>query len=431
MSGELAVSESRLAVVPKYSNEQVKLLADTIAKGCDENELKLFLEISKLARLNPFTGQIRPVKRWDSALGREAMVIQTGIDGFRATASRTGDHAGTDDAVFDSETEQFPKWAKVTVYRWSHGEKAPFTATARWSEYVQKKRDGGVNSMWSRMPYLMLAKCAEALALRKAFPDELAGIYTEEEMMQADNPDPDGEGERRQPKPPVSQPTRASEKKTEGQVVSTAISGVIETSKVDKQNDLWVTVPDHLLLIRKDKATAQMVSGVHISVEARKLTHMKIGDYWLVDAVKEVKENIPDGEVVDEDESQESPVDEAEVSQEAPMPAAAAPVVESLKELFDQGKVQTGKQMVENGGTMSKRDQAWRATVGHDPAKHISYKQGNLLFKIQSERQLSEETVHGLLEEEFGVAHRPLIPKDIFGEVLDAFDPDFKFHEKK
>ena len=69
----LAVQEKSLTVAPSYSSEQIKLLADTIAKGCDENELRLFIEIAKLKRLDPFSGQIRPVKRWNSDLGRDAM----------------------------------------------------------------------------------------------------------------------------------------------------------------------------------------------------------------------------------------------------------------------------------------------------------------------------------------------------------------------
>jgi len=113
------------------------------------------------------------------------MVIQTGIDGYRLTAARTRAHAGTDDAIFDSEDEDYPNKATTTVYRFVQGQRVPYTATARWSEYCQENGPG-----WKRMPYLMLAKCSEALALRKAFPAELSGLYTHEEMLQAETAPP-------------------------------------------------------------------------------------------------------------------------------------------------------------------------------------------------------------------------------------------------
>lgn len=129
------------------------------------------------------------------------MTIQTGIDGYRLTAARTGQHAGTDDAVFGPEDDDgHPAWAQVTVYRFlPNGYNASFTATARWDEYRQAKRSGELTGMWSSMPYGQLAKCAESLALRKAFPAELSGVYTREEMAQADVEDADVVDER--PKP--------------------------------------------------------------------------------------------------------------------------------------------------------------------------------------------------------------------------------------
>ena len=128
------------------------------------------------------------------------MTIQTGIDGYRAIAERSGSLAGIDDATYDSEESEHPKKASVTVYRIINGIRCPFTATARWLEYAQiyekdeyidnrktGKKITVLGPMWKKMPYLMLAKCAEALALRKAFPNDLTGLYTNEEMAQADN----------------------------------------------------------------------------------------------------------------------------------------------------------------------------------------------------------------------------------------------------
>jgi len=172
------------------TREQVDLLKDTICKGATDSELALFVHICNRTQLDPFAKQIYAIKRWDSNLRREVMTPQTSIDGYRLTAARTGEHAGTDDAVFDTDTAPNPRWAKVTVYRLVKGQRQPFTATARWDEYVQTTKDHNPTHMWRKMPYGQLAKCAESLALRKAFPAELSGLYTKEEMGQADNEAP-------------------------------------------------------------------------------------------------------------------------------------------------------------------------------------------------------------------------------------------------
>jgi hypothetical protein len=131
----------------------------------------------------------RTSRQYDGTF-KDQMTIQTGIDGYRVVAERSGTLAGIDDSIFDDETKDHPNKASVTVYRMIEGIRVGFTASARWNEYVQTYNRNGqmmVGPMWKKMPYLMLAKCAEALALRKAFPNDLTGIYTNEEMSQADN----------------------------------------------------------------------------------------------------------------------------------------------------------------------------------------------------------------------------------------------------
>lgn len=137
----------------------------------------------QLLHLASTTG-LDPVQRHLYLISRKGKwQIQTGIDGFRAVAGANG-LAGIDDAVFTEDNKGKPKSATVTVYKWGpNGTKAAYTATARWSEY----NAGG--PMWSRMPHTMLGKCAEALALRKAF-SQLSGLYTADEMDQAGEADP-------------------------------------------------------------------------------------------------------------------------------------------------------------------------------------------------------------------------------------------------
>jgi phage recombination protein Bet len=156
------------------SQEQLDLIRNTVARGASNDELKLFLIIANRAGLDPFTRQIHFVKRGGAG------TVQTGIDGYRAIAERSGQLAGIDDAIYDTEEEAHPNKASVTIYRMVDGQQVAFTASARWDEYVPPP---GQDFMWKRMPYFMLGKVAEALALRKAFPNDLSGLYIHEEMQ--------------------------------------------------------------------------------------------------------------------------------------------------------------------------------------------------------------------------------------------------------
>ena len=156
---------------------QVDLIKSQIAKGATDDELKLFLHVADKSGLDPLSRQIYFIKRSGK------MTIQTGIDGFRAVADRTGQYVGSSDPVFE-ENGEIPSKATVTVNKVVGGIVGNFTATARWEEYYPGKSQG---FMWDKMPHTMLGKCAEALALRKAFPAQLSGLYTDNEMDQASN----------------------------------------------------------------------------------------------------------------------------------------------------------------------------------------------------------------------------------------------------
>lgn len=160
--------------------EQRQIIRDTYANGATDQEFSVLIEMAKARNLNPFLGQIWFVQRWDSQKSRMVWACQVSIDGLRAQAERTGNYAGQDEPEFEYEKDGAIKLARVKVYRkdWER----PAVGVAFWSEYAAKKKDGGLTGMWAGKPHVMIAKCAEALALRKAFPQDTQGLYTAEEV---------------------------------------------------------------------------------------------------------------------------------------------------------------------------------------------------------------------------------------------------------
>jgi phage recombination protein Bet len=171
---------------PMFNQEQVNLMTKTVAKGATIDELKLFLYTANKVGLDPLLRQIHFVKRrvkQPDGTYTEVGTIQVGIDGLRAIAERTKQYAGSDDIVYDDESKTNPSKATATVYRIIGGQRVPFTATARWKEFAPT---GKQSFMWAKMPYHMLGKVAEAQALRKAFPQDMSGLYIDEELHKQD-----------------------------------------------------------------------------------------------------------------------------------------------------------------------------------------------------------------------------------------------------
>lgn len=178
-------------------NQLAVLRASGIEDDVTKPELRAFLHECQRRKLDPFTRQIYLLGRWDKQKRRKVYRSQTSIDGFRLIARRAADAShetienedtlwcGPDGKWRDVWLEDEPPAAcKFVVLR--DGKRFP--AVARFSGYVQLNRDGEPMGLWQKMPDNQIAKCAEALALRKAFPEELGSLYTDDELAQADSP---------------------------------------------------------------------------------------------------------------------------------------------------------------------------------------------------------------------------------------------------
>ena len=171
-----------MSTLTLWTPEQTQLISTTIAPGCSTDELRLFAYACQRTGLDPFSKQIYAIKRGGK------MTIQAGIDGLRSIAERTGQLDGSEthwcgeDGVWTDVwlSSKPPAAAKTILHR--KGASHPFVGVARFADY------NAGQGLWSKMPAAMIAKCSEALALRKAFPADLSGVYSTDEMDQAVEP---------------------------------------------------------------------------------------------------------------------------------------------------------------------------------------------------------------------------------------------------
>lgn len=183
--------EPRLPALQMDEQELMEVLQSSLYPGASPASIKMVLGYCKASGLDPMRKPVHIVPMWDSKAKQMRDVTMPGIGLYRTDAARTGEHVGTDDPVFGPMVEYelsgskvtVPEWCKVTVYRLKNGMKCAFTATEYWIEnYATAGKDSAApNTMWKKRGRGQLAKCAEAQALRKGFP-EVGSQPTADEM---------------------------------------------------------------------------------------------------------------------------------------------------------------------------------------------------------------------------------------------------------
>ncbi len=202
-----AVSQPRLPYHPglkeRFGIDQTEwraLVESTFPAARSVGAVILALAYCKARNLDPFKKTVHIVPIWDKARGCEVETVWPGIAEYRTTASRTACYAGHDEVVhgpmlddkwgdvdrkgkkYGEVAVAFPEWSQMTVYRIVNGERCAFPGPkVYWLETYASKKGGCPNSMWAKRPFGMIDKCAEAAALRGAFPEELGGEPTYEE----------------------------------------------------------------------------------------------------------------------------------------------------------------------------------------------------------------------------------------------------------
>jgi phage recombination protein Bet len=183
MSSALAVTQSE--------TELIGVLQSSLYPGATIGSVKMVLGYCKAAGLDPMQKPVHIVPMWDKNTKAMRDVVMPGIGLYRTQAARSGQYAGVTDPEFGPDTTEdiggtkitFPAWCRVTVKRLLGSTVVEFAAREFWKEnYATASKDSAApNAMWKRRPYAQLAKCAEAQALRKAFP-ELGSAPTADEM---------------------------------------------------------------------------------------------------------------------------------------------------------------------------------------------------------------------------------------------------------
>lgn len=177
------------AIYGMDQSKAISVLQESLYPGAKADSVALVMEYCRAAGLDPMQKPVHIVPMWDKNLRAMRDVIMPGVNSYRVNAMRSRDYLGISEPEFGPMVEggavgiSYPEWCKVTVKRSINGQIAEFTVVEYWIEnYATAGKDSSMpNAMWKKRPRGQIAKCAEAQALRKAFP-EIASAPTYEEM---------------------------------------------------------------------------------------------------------------------------------------------------------------------------------------------------------------------------------------------------------
>lgn len=188
------VKTESTALATMTEPELLKVLQTSLYPGAAPESIKMVLGYCKAAGLDPMQKPVHIVPMWDGKAGQMRDVVMPGVNLYRTQAARSGECAGVTEPEFGPDVTErvggqeitYPQWCRVTVSRrLPTGEIVNFTAREFWKENYAvkggKEKSVAPNAMWTKRPYGQIAKCAEAQALRKAFP-EIASQPTADEM---------------------------------------------------------------------------------------------------------------------------------------------------------------------------------------------------------------------------------------------------------
>ena len=232
-AGLVKVQSSSANLAIKFGEDEIKLIKENICPQSTEAEFNLFMYDCQSRGLNPLRNEIFWIKRGTKA------THQISIDGQRLIAQRTGEYEGQTDVEYGQDIEfqgiTAPEYAKIGVYRKRFT--SPLYARAYFKEYAQIY-NGKLSNMWSKFPKLMILKCAESQALRKAFPDSLSGIYTDDEMAQASKPTEVIDAETGEVKEPVAPVLATNEQIERLRGYMSQLAVLLNWTEQDKEDNL-------------------------------------------------------------------------------------------------------------------------------------------------------------------------------------------------
>lgn len=263
-----AVDPSVGAAITLYDQLRGEI-RNVLAPDLSDAELQLFAMVAYRSRLDPFSKQIYAIKRG----GR--LTFQTGIDGFRSSAEDTGEYDGQDDPEYGPDVSGHPEWARVTIHRIRDGRRISQSATAWWAEMYPGDQLG---AQWRKMPRVMLAKCAEAMAFRKLFPKRFADVYEQSEMAQAERPEA-------APAPTARERIAARRAEAEGTTAPAPEPVVVEGEVVSADGEVatptWTYQEFNRAAIRASKTKAAIYSAAEAIWPDRELALVEIKAWGL------------------------------------------------------------------------------------------------------------------------------------------------------